>query len=143
MCDNRLTGDFEERFWPLLGQRRIRLARPPARTAIGGGGIADRPPLFVDRCNELGHLRLPRTVCERVLPARRLGRTHPGQHAVEGQAFDPIGAAKSTNLELVIAAIDLKREQVLPFGPSRVQPCDPPFGPGQSEKQLSSTSTFQ
>jgi hypothetical protein len=58
-----------------------------------------------------------------------LSRADPSrQHVVEGQAFDPIGAAKSMDLELAIPAIDLKREQVLPLGLSRVQPCGPPFG---------------
>src|SRR5215469_3349892 len=69
-------------------------------------------------------------------PARRLGWPHLGQHTVEAEAFDPVGAAEAVDLKLAVAAVDFKGEQVLPLAPRRVQPSDPPCGGRQRQKRI-------
>ena len=57
-----------------------------------GSGAYWSPP-FAGSRNELSDFRFPRRIWKRILPARCIERTHPRQHAVEGEAFDPLGTA--------------------------------------------------
>ena len=75
-------------------------------------------------------------VLARIFERRRLGRAHLRQHAVEGQPFLAIAAAEAVDHQLAVAAEDLERERVLPFGPGRVQPSHLPGAAAQRHEAV-------
>src|SRR4029079_6916919 len=87
------------------------------RVGETGGRRAMQP----DVVEELGELERPRLVAAGKLPRRRLGRAHFRQHLVERDALDAVTAAQAVDLYLRGLAVDLEREQVLPFRAAHVQ----------------------
>src|ERR1043166_7638935 len=73
-------------------------------------------PVQCDVVGEFAKLELPRLVAARVLPRGRLGWSHLREHAVEREALRAVTAAEAVDLQLSGTAIDLEREEVLPFG---------------------------
>src|ERR1700730_19123913 len=92
------------------GQRGLRSGEPR-----GGRTIQ------ADVVQELGELQLPRAIAPRVLPDCRLGRTHLREHSMERHTLETVAATKAVDRELAVAAVDLEREQVLPFRAADVQ----------------------
>src|SRR5256885_13098081 len=65
------------------------IRRPPRST------LFPYTTLFRSRGNEVGKLGIPGWVLSRKVECRRLGRAHLRQHAIEGEAFPAVAAARS------------------------------------------------
>src|ERR1700730_17636294 len=83
-----------------------------ARVDQAGCGLA----IETNVLQELLELQRPRLVAPRVLPARRLGRSHLGQPIGERESFETVASAEAVYLHLARAPVDFEREEVLPLG---------------------------
>src|SRR5581483_8619743 len=77
-----------------------------------------------------------RTVGKRKLPARGFRRSHLRQHAMQRETLGAVAAAKALDGQLAVAPHDFEDEQVLPFGPGRMQPGHALPGAGEREETI-------